>query len=140
MGCQINLRGTGTRHAFGIASAVLGTRATPDGRLLVAGPGSSERVYECSDSLIDPRYAGLRPTRLIRAVTGSPLGYDPERATGVVLHTLSAVTYHGKFGAVCIGADQADRGAPARAAGTGGRSRGSGALRREAPDRWDGTP
>ncbi|MGW0764539.1 peptide ligase PGM1-related protein [Streptomyces sp. NPDC002676] len=108
LGCEINLRGTGTRHAFGIASAVLGTRATPDGRLLVGGPEGFERVYECSDSIIDPRYAGLRPARLIRAVTESPLGYDPERATGVVLHTLSAATYHGKFGAVCIGADRAE--------------------------------
>lgn len=105
LGCEINLRSTGTRHAFGLASAVLGTRATPDGRLLVDG---HERVYECSDAVIDPRYKGLRPAQLIRAVTASPLGYDPARATGVVLHTLSAATHHGKFGAVCVGTDRAE--------------------------------
>ncbi|MEE1783754.1 peptide ligase PGM1-related protein [Streptomyces sp. SP17BM10] len=140
LGCEINLRGTGTRHAFGIAAAVLGTRATPDGRLLVAGPGSAERVYECSDSLIDPRYAGLRPARLIRAVTGSPLGYDPKRATGVVLHMLSAVTYHGKFGAVCIGADRAETAALMRGLRELVDDLVDPAHCVAAPDRWDGTP
>ncbi|MEU6504991.1 peptide ligase PGM1-related protein [Streptomyces sp. NPDC046942] len=38
----------------------------------------------------------------------SPLGYDPERATGVVLHMMSAAAEDGKFGAVCIGADRAE--------------------------------
>ncbi|WP_225096933.1 peptide ligase PGM1-related protein [Streptomyces sp. CoH27] len=57
---------------------------------------------------MDPRYVGLRPAHLIRAVTGSPLGYDPERATGVVLHMMSAAAEDGKFGAVCIGADRAE--------------------------------
>lgn len=108
LGCEINLRGTGTKHAFGIASGLLGTPATPDGRLVHGGPDGSERVYEASDAIIDPRYKGLRPARLIRAVTGSPLGYDPTRATGVVLHTMSAAHDHGKFGAVCIGADRAE--------------------------------
>ncbi|WBO66530.1 peptide ligase PGM1-related protein [Streptomyces camelliae] len=108
LGCEINLRGTGTKHAFGIVSALLGTRATPDGRLVVGGPGGAERVYEASDSIMDPRYVGLRPAHLIRAVTGSPLGYDPERATGVVLHMMSAAAEDGKFGAVCIGADRAE--------------------------------
>ncbi len=112
LGCEINLRSTGTKHAFGMVTGLLGTRATRDGRLVVSGsasnggPGEHERVYEASDSIMDPRYTGLRPAQLIRAVTRSPLGYDPERATGVVLHMMSPVAEVGKFGAVCIGADR----------------------------------
>ncbi|MGV9883801.1 peptide ligase PGM1-related protein [Streptomyces sp. NPDC003006] len=114
LGCEVNLRSTGTKHAFGMVTGLLGTRATPDGRLVVGGPVNNggptehERVYEASDNIMDPRYTGLRPAQLIRAVTRSPLGYDPERATGVVLHMMSSAAEVGKFGAVCIGADHAE--------------------------------
>ncbi|MEV5881159.1 peptide ligase PGM1-related protein [Streptomyces sp. NPDC052020] len=105
LGCELNLRATGTKHAFTTVKGLLGVSVTEDGRLLVDG---SERVYEASDSIMDPRYVGLRPTQLIRAVTGSRLGYDPTRKTGVVLHMMSAAVSYGKFGAVCIGANQAE--------------------------------
>ncbi|UQA92344.1 peptide ligase PGM1-related protein [Streptomyces halobius] len=105
LGCELNLRATGTKHAFTTVTGLLGVSATEDGRLLIDG---SERAYEASDSIMDPRYVGLRPTQLIRAVAGSRLGYDPTRKKGVVLHMMSAVVRYGKFGAVCIGENQAE--------------------------------
>ncbi|MFE6972784.1 peptide ligase PGM1-related protein [Streptomyces sp. NPDC057682] len=105
LGCEINLRETATKHPFTMAAALLGTAPTDDGRFVVDG---TEYVYEASDVLMDPRYKGLRPSQLIAAVTGSPIGYDPVRRTGVVLHMMSAVTEYGKFGAVSIARDRAE--------------------------------
>ncbi|MGW2840249.1 peptide ligase PGM1-related protein [Streptomyces sp. NPDC001493] len=99
LGCEINLRATATKHPFTMASGLLGEEPTPDGRFVVDGV---EYVYEASDVIMDRRYRGLRPAQLIEAVTGSPIGYDPVRRTGVVLHLMSPVTEFGKFGALCL--------------------------------------
>ncbi|MCB5910172.1 peptide ligase PGM1-related protein [Streptomyces pinistramenti] len=111
VGCELNLRATGTKHAFTMAGGLLGVAPTEDGRLIVDG---AERVYEASDGIMDTRYRGLRPARLIRAISGSPLRYDHVSRTGVVLHMLSAVVTYGKFGAVCIGRNGAEAGAMMR--------------------------
>ncbi|MCZ7416834.1 MULTISPECIES: peptide ligase PGM1-related protein [unclassified Streptomyces] len=105
LGCELNLRATATKHAFAMVTGLLGTWPTEDGRLFTEG---EERVYEASDSIVDPRYRGLRPTQLIAAVADSPLRYDAARRTGVVLHMMSAVLTYGKFGAVCVGRDRAE--------------------------------
>lgn len=99
--CELNLRATGTRHGFDMATTLLG--ATPDvnGELRVDG---EQRILLTSDNIVDPRYACLRPSALIDAVERSPLHYDPARREGVVLHLLSALPEHGKFGAVCVAA------------------------------------
>ncbi|MFD6424456.1 peptide ligase PGM1-related protein [Streptomyces sp. NPDC060198] len=104
LGCEINLRATATKHPFTMAVGLLGVEPTPDGRLEVDGV---EYVYEASDVIMERRYQGLRPAQLIEAVTGSPIGYDPVRKTGVVLHLMSPVTEFGKFGALCIARDRA---------------------------------
>ncbi|WEH38224.1 peptide ligase PGM1-related protein [Streptomyces sp. NBC_01218] len=104
LGCEINLRATATKHPFTMAVGLLGQGPTPDGRFEVDG---AEYVYQASDVIMDRRYEGLRPARLIEAVTASPIGYDPVRRTGVVLHLLSPVTEFGKFGALCIGRSHA---------------------------------
>ncbi|MER7000975.1 peptide ligase PGM1-related protein [Streptomyces sp. NPDC000410] len=98
------------RHRFGAPGDARHTgRPPPHPRPGGNGrPKESERVYEATNSITDPRYAGLRPAQLIHAVTRSPLGYDRARATGVVLHMMSAAAGDGKFGAVCIGADRAE--------------------------------
>lgn len=104
LGCEINLRATATKHPFTMALGLLGTEPTVDGRLFV---NNTERVYEASDAIMDQRYKGLRPAQLIKAVTGSPINFDPVRKTGVVLHMMSPVTEFGKFGALCIGRSRA---------------------------------
>ncbi|NUT47544.1 MAG: hypothetical protein HOV94_09590 [Saccharothrix sp.] len=105
VGCELNLRATGTRHGFVMATALLDTVPDAEGGLAVDG---SPRVYEASDGITDPSLVGLSPGVLIDAVRSSPLHYDPVSRTGVVLHLLSALPEYGKFGAVCIGRDRAE--------------------------------
>ncbi|MEV4772561.1 peptide ligase PGM1-related protein [Micromonospora humida] len=109
LGCELNLRATGTKHGFVMASQLLDTVPDADGRLFTDTPdGRAERVYQASDSITDPSLVGLAPARLIDAVERSPLRYDHTRRTGTVLHMLSALPAYGKFGAVCIGRDAAE--------------------------------
>ncbi|MEU4744325.1 peptide ligase PGM1-related protein [Actinosynnema sp. NPDC023658] len=105
LGCELNLRATGTKHGFTMATALLDTVPDPDGDLVVGG---SPRVYEASDGIADPSLVGVRPSALIDAVRSSPLHYDPVTRTGVVLHLLSALPTYGKFGAICIGRDRGE--------------------------------
>jgi hypothetical protein len=101
-GCELNLRTTATKHGFAMTTGLLDVMPDESGRLFTGG---SERVYQSSDAITDPRYRGLRPRDLIEAVRSSPLAYDHGRKTGVVLHMMSAVIEYGKFGAVAIGTD-----------------------------------
>ncbi|MBB5957156.1 hypothetical protein FHS29_003749 [Saccharothrix tamanrassetensis] len=103
LGCELNLRATGTKHGFTMATALLDTMPDAEGELVVDG---SPRVYEASDAIADPSLVGLRPSALIDAVRSSPLHYDPVTRTGVVLHMLSALPTYGKFGAIGIGRDR----------------------------------
>ncbi|HJT04792.1 MAG TPA: peptide ligase PGM1-related protein [Pseudonocardiaceae bacterium] len=100
-GCEVNLRATGTKHGFTMMTSLLHALPGADGRL-VLGDGS-ERVYQATDGIADARFVGMRPRQLIAAVRDSPLHYDHEQRTGVVLHMLSTLPAYGKFGAVCIG-------------------------------------
>ena len=104
-GIELNLRATGTLHAFNAVTGLLGTTPADDGILRTAD--GSPRAYLASDSITAPAYRGLRPSDLIDLVRRSPLHWDQEQGLGVVLHMLSALPGHGKFGAVCVGADQA---------------------------------
>jgi hypothetical protein len=103
LGCELNLRTTGTKHGFTMVSGLLDVSPDNDGRLFVDG---SERVYEASDSIMDSRLIGLRPRELIKSVQNSPLRYDHDRKTGAVLHLMSSLLKYGNFGAVCIGRDR----------------------------------
>jgi hypothetical protein len=103
LGCEINLRSTGTKHGFTMATALLGVTPTPEGTLVVDG---EERVYQCFDVIADPALVGLRPRDLIAAIGESDLHFDPVTMTGAALHMLSAITESGKFGATCIGRTQ----------------------------------
>ena len=96
--CELNLRGTGTRHGFNMVTTLLDSTVDEAGELQVDG---EPRVYMASDSISDPAYIGLRPKALITAVENSPLHYDASRRRGVVLHFLSPLPEFGKFGAVC---------------------------------------
>jgi hypothetical protein len=99
LGCELNLRSTGARHGFDMATTLLGTTPDPDGELKVDG---QRRVYISSDSIMSERYVGLRPSALIDAVENSPLHWDPIRKQGVALHLLSPLFEFGKFGATCV--------------------------------------
>ncbi|MEW1724034.1 peptide ligase PGM1-related protein [Streptomyces sp. NPDC093109] len=105
-GIELNLRATGTLHAFNAVTGLLGTVPDDDGVLY--GPDGTPRTYLASDSITSPAYRGLMPAGLIDLVRDSPLHWNPAEGRGVVLHMLSALPDYGKFGAVCVGADRAE--------------------------------
>ncbi|MFE4368273.1 peptide ligase PGM1-related protein [Streptomyces sp. NPDC056835] len=105
-GIELNLRATGTMHAFGAVTGLLD--ALPDDDGVLYGPDGTRRTYLASDSITSPAYRGLMPAGLIDLVRDSPLHWNPAQGRGVVLHMLSALPDYGKFGAVCVGADQAE--------------------------------
>ncbi|WP_318205815.1 peptide ligase PGM1-related protein [Streptomyces sp. SCL15-4] len=103
-GIELNLRATGTLHAFNTVTGLLRTTPAEDGVLHAAD--RSLRTYLASDSITSSAYRGLRPSGLIDLVRASPLHWDQERGQGVVLHMLSALPRYGKFGATCVGVDR----------------------------------
>jgi PGM1 C-terminal domain len=105
LGCEVNLRATGTKHGFVMVTNLLNVSPDDDGGLWVDG---TERFYQASDGIADPAFVGLQPLTVISAVRTSPLHYNSTTGTGVVLHLLSALLVHGKFGAVCIGRSRAE--------------------------------
>jgi hypothetical protein len=99
-GCELNLRATGTKHGFDMATALLGVEPDADGLLRL--PGGEPRVYVSTEAVQAPPELSVR--ELVAMVTASALHFDHGRAAGVALHMLSALPTHGKFGAVAIAA------------------------------------
>jgi hypothetical protein len=106
VGCELNLRATGTKHGFAMATALLDRLPDDTGRLFLVD--GSERVYQASDAITDPHLLGMSPRHMIHAIQTSDLGYSHRTGTGVVLHMLSALPAYGKFGAVCVATTKAD--------------------------------
>ena len=62
------------------------------------------RCYRSTDNLLDPRWVGLDPARVIAAVRDAGLAWDRDRRTGVVLHLLSCLAVDGRMGLTAIAA------------------------------------
>jgi hypothetical protein len=106
---EVNLRKGGTTHPFtALRHLVPGHYDARTGRYL--GEDGTPRCYRSSDGLLDPRWQVLSPTRVIDAVAGAGLEFDPATRTGVVLHMLSCLRVDGRVGATAIArtADEAD--------------------------------
>jgi hypothetical protein len=58
-----------------------------------------------TDNIKSAELEGLAPADLIGTLDRAGLAYDPETATGVLLHLLGATQRYGKLGAVCIEKD-----------------------------------
>jgi PGM1 C-terminal domain len=100
-GCELNLRSTGVKHGFVLATTLLDAQPDADGTLHRQG---EPRVYLASDTVTGPGYTSLRPAQVIDAVTASALHFTHQTGCGVVLYMLSALAY-GKLGALAIGPD-----------------------------------
>lgn len=100
---EINLRLGGTTHPFLMARfATEGAYDLGSGRLTV---GDESRVYVGTDNIKSSALEGRKPDELIGALDRAGLAYDPDSATGVLLHLLGATERYGKLGAVCIERD-----------------------------------
>lgn len=100
---EINLRKGGTTPPFSALRHLVPGHYDLGSSRWQLGDGSS-RYYCATDNLMDPAWLGLPAQRVIRAVEAAELGFDPQSATGVVLHMLSGLALDGRFGLTAIGA------------------------------------
>ena len=102
---EINLRMGGTTHPFWMARlATCGTYDTHTGELVADGKA---KTYVATDNIKLPSLIGTSPAKIIDAVDGAGLGFNPVSRTGATLHLLGALPGYGKMGVTCI-ADTAD--------------------------------
>jgi hypothetical protein len=98
---EINLRQGGTSPSLALLANL------DPGRYQLA-PGRWEsvaggvRCYRSTDNLLDPRWVGLAPARVIAAIRDAGLGWDSDRRSGVVLHLLSCLAVDGRMGLTAI--------------------------------------
>ena len=98
---EINLRQGGTSPPLALLANLDPGRYQPDpGRWESAAGGV--RCYRSTDNLLDPRWVGLDPARVIAAVRDAGLAWDRDRRTGVVLHLLSCLAVDGRMGLTAI--------------------------------------
>ncbi|HEY0638169.1 MAG TPA: peptide ligase PGM1-related protein [Pseudonocardiaceae bacterium] len=103
-GCELNLRATGTKHGFDMATALLGVVPDDDGVLRL--PNGEPRVYVSTDAVLAPPELTVR--ELVARVEASPVHFDRRRLCGVALHMLSTLPTYGRFGAVAIAATRVE--------------------------------
>jgi hypothetical protein len=99
---EINLRKGGTTHPYAALRNVAPGRYEPETGQWLTADGST-RCYSATDNLLDPAWTGLAPRAVIDAVADAGLQFDPETATGVILHMLSGLAIDGRFGLTAIG-------------------------------------
>jgi biotin carboxylase len=97
---EINLRMGGTTHPFWMARLATGAAYDQSTGQLVAG--GRAKAYVATDNFKSPALVGTAPARLIAAIDGAGLGFDPATGTGATLHLLGALPAYGKVGATCI--------------------------------------
>ena len=98
---EVNLRRGGTTPPIVVLSSLLPGRY--DGHRRWRLPDGSARFYWATDNLVHDRWTGLPPAEVIEGVRRAGLGFDPQRGTGVVLHTLTGLAIDGRIGMVVIG-------------------------------------
>ena len=107
---EINLRMGSTTHPM-LALRFLTSGALDPGSGLFRVPGGSTKYYRASDRLQSDAYAGLSPEDLIEILAINKLAFDPGSETGVLFHTIGAVSQFGWVGLIAIGdsEEQAER-------------------------------
>jgi PGM1 C-terminal domain len=98
---EVNLRRGGTTVPVVVLSSLLPGSYDRHGRWRL--PDGSTRCYRATDNLVDPRWLGLPPARVIAGVRSAGLAFDRRTGVGVVLHMLSGIAIDGRFGVTAIG-------------------------------------
>ncbi len=100
---EINLRKGGTTHPYSAMRNLIPGRYDTARGAWVATEDGSTRCYGATDNLVDPRWLGLGPSRVIDAVRAAGLMFTHEHHTGAVLHMLTGLAIDGRMGMTAIG-------------------------------------
>ncbi len=100
---EVNLRKGGTTHPYAVLRNLVPGRYDPAAGVWIADRDGRERCYSASDNVVDERWVGVAPSRVIDAVARAGLQFDPDAGTGVVLHMLAGLAIDGRFGLTAIG-------------------------------------
>jgi pheganomycin biosynthesis PGM1-like protein len=99
---EIHLRmGSTTHPMLALRFLTGGTLDPDDGLFRVTGGGA--KYYRASDRLQSDAYAGLSPEDLIEILTMNKLAFDAGSETGVLFHTIGAVSQYGWVGLLAVG-------------------------------------
>jgi hypothetical protein len=101
---EINLRKGGTTHPYTTLRSLVPGDYDPERGQWIAHDGMA-RAYSATDNLVDPRWTGLAPSTVIRAISAAGLAFDSQTGTGVVLHMLSGLAIDGRAGLTAIAHD-----------------------------------
>jgi hypothetical protein len=103
---EVNLRRGGTTPPIVVLSSLLPGSYDRHGRWRLSD--GSARYYCATDNLVDPRWVGLPPARVIAGIRAAGLAFDRRTGVGVVLHMLSGIAIDGRFGITAIGRSQVE--------------------------------
>jgi hypothetical protein len=98
---EINLRQGRTSPPLALLANLDPGRYQPDPGRWESDAGGV-RCYRSTGYLLDPRWVGLDPARVIAAVRDAGLARDRDRRAGVVLHLLSCLAVDGRMGLTAI--------------------------------------
>lgn len=107
---EVNLRKGGTTHPYSLLRNLVPGRYDVEAGAWVASADGGPRAYSATDNLVDARWTGLEPARVITAVRDAGLEFTHGTGTGAVLFMLSGLAIDGRLGVVAIGRtpDEAD--------------------------------
>lgn len=100
---EVNLRNGGTSHPYTALRNLIPGRYDAERGAWVAEEDGSSRGYAATDNLVNERWLGLDPARVIDAVRDADLMFTHQTHTGAVLHMLSGLSIDGRFGLTAIG-------------------------------------
>lgn len=102
---EINLRKGGTTHPYVALRHLAPGRYDSHEGVWRCDADGSVRAYFATDDLEDPRWVGLTPSAVVDHLAGADLVFDGDE--GAVLHMLSGLERHGRFGVITIGREPA---------------------------------
>lgn len=98
---ELNLRKGGTTHPF-LTLQFLTDGTYDPAESTFRAPNGTAKYFVASDHVHSPAFTGWSLQDLFDIVVRHRLHFDHARQTGVVLHMMSAVTEHGRFGMTAV--------------------------------------
>ena len=102
---ELNLRKGGTTHPFLTLQFLTDGRYDPEAAAFSA-PDGRTKCFVATDHLESDLYRGLLPQDVFDIMVRHGLHFNQTRQTGVVLHTLTALSERGRLGLTSVGETQ----------------------------------